>query len=258
VSPAIRPDLPSRPTRTPPEVSEELPPYAELAGESEPTKPRKKTVKRETHEEPIYTELVEETESPSDRRYVGKADFRMGKLPASHVHEAQKRFLRDGEALLAIVKGRVKAHSTKADGFFKTSQHETDKGGGFLYHFLVVTDRRVILWARGVFKSSIDSFDYSDITGVEHQRSGMFRGAIVLDVHGNKANFAEMHMEEAELVADMIREEKQRAKEDHRTRSSGPDSDPATQLEKLAALLEKGLITRSEFEVKKRKLLAKI
>jgi hypothetical protein len=40
--------------------------------------------------------------------------------------------------------------------------------------------------------------------------------------------------------------------------TSRPDNDPTTQLEKLAGLLEKGLITRREFDEKKRKLLDQI
>jgi methionine salvage enolase-phosphatase E1 len=157
----------------------------------------------------------------------------------------------------------VKAHATTTNGFFKTSEHETDKGGRFLYHFLIVTDRRVILWAQGLFKSSSDSFDYSDLTGVEHQKSGIFdatgEGAVVLDVHGNKANFAEMHPEEAVLIADLIRQQKQKVKVGAHTGAVvRQDTDPAAQLEKLAGLLEKGLITRDEFEQKKRKLLDQI
>jgi hypothetical protein len=46
--------------------------------------------------------------------------------------------------------------------------------------------------------------------------------------------------------------------EGHPIGASRPDNDPTTQLEKLACLLEKGLITRREFDEKKRKLLDQI
>jgi len=144
---------------------------------------------------------------PSDQAYVGWASYRAGQLPASQV-QAARTLLGDGEILLAIVKGRAKTHASRKGGFFKISEHETDKGGSWVNHFLIVTDRRVILWARGVFKSSTESFDFSDITGVENQR-GMLYGGVVLNVHGDRANFTEMHMEEAALVADIIRQQKQ-------------------------------------------------
>jgi hypothetical protein len=205
-----------------------------------------------------------EAAKASDLTYVGRCSLMMMQLPKYLVEDARKRFLRGDEKMLAFVKGRVKSHTTRTDGFFSngffsSTQHETDKGGRYHYHFLIVTNRRVILWARGFLKASTESFDYSDITGVEHQRIGLGQGAaVVLDVHGNKANFAEMHMQEAVLVADLIRQQKQRARDGHQVGASRPDNDPAAQLEKLASLLEKGLITRHEFEEKKRKLLDQI
>jgi hypothetical protein len=198
-----------------------------------------------------------EAANASDQTYVGWADFRPMRLPKYHVQNVRKRFLRDGEQLLAIVKGRAKAHATRRDGFFNITDHETDKGGRFMYHFLIVTDRRVILWAQGVFKSATDSFDYSDITGVEQQR-GMLFGSVVLMVHGNKVNFTEMHKDEAVLIADLIGQQKRTAKDGYQAGASRLENDPATQLEKLAGLLEKGLITHDEFEKKKRKLLDQI
>ena len=107
----------------------------------------------------------------------------------------------------------------------------------------------------GYFKSSSDSIDYSDITGVERQK-GMVYGGVVISVHGNKANFTQMHKDEATLVAGIITQQKQSAKVGHEADTFRPVNDPAAQIEKLAGLLEKGLITRPEFEEKKRKLLA--
>jgi hypothetical protein len=59
-----------------------------------------------------------------------------------------------------------------------------------------------------MFKSSSESIEYADITGVEHQGQ-LIHGAIVLYAHGSKASFAEMFKAEAELVANLIREQKQ-------------------------------------------------
>src|SRR5262249_20959724 len=124
--------------------------------------------------------------------------------------------------------------------------------------YLIVTNHRVILWARGVFKSSRDAFEFEDIKSVEHQQ-GMFYGGIVLNIHGKNENFTEMDKEEAIVIAEMIRKKVHKA----RARMS-PEAaparaaDPATQIEKLAALRDKGLITQREFELKKRKLLDQI
>jgi hypothetical protein len=201
---------------------------------------------------------AEASASISSEPYIGRGVFLGGlSTSTSHVRYAQIRLLEDGETLLAMVKGRAKAHSTRKDGFFKIFEHETDKGGSIWNHYLIVTDRRVILWARGAFKSSTDSLDYSDITGVE-QQTGFVYGGIVLKVHGNKANFTEMHKEEAVRVANIIMQNKQKARVSPRSGVLRPDNDPVTQIEKLAGMLAKGLITRDEFEEKKRKLLAQI
>jgi hypothetical protein len=163
-------------------------------------------------------------ENPSGQAYIGKSIWGLP-ISSSHVQDARTRFIGEDERLLAIVKGRAKAHATRAGGFFKIFEHETDKGGSILTHYLIVTDRRVILWARGAFKSSTESFDYSDITGVE-QQSGMFYGGVVLNVHGNNANFTEMHLKEAVLVADIIKQCKQRANASQQASVVRPDNDP--------------------------------
>jgi hypothetical protein len=185
---------------------------------------------------------------------IGKGTM-WGHISEAHVCQAENELLLEDEIMEAMVKGRVKEGSKKADGFFNiVTGHETDKGGSILKHYLIVTDRRVIFWARGVFKSSTDAFEFEDIKSVEQQK-GMIYGGIVLNIHGKKENFTEMHKDEAEYIAGLIRHKVYLAKERPRSAPTLTGTDPAAQIEKLAGLLEKGLISRREFEEKKQKLL---
>ena len=161
--------------------------------------------------------------------------------------------LNEGECLLAIVKGRVKEVATKTKGRFSFFDTSSDKGGSLLRNYLILTNERVILRARGVFASSTDAFEYSHIKSVEMQNGIMF-GAIVLNVYGKTENFAEMDKKEAKLISDMIRN-KIREVAIKPAVAVQTATDPVQQLEKLAALYKQGLLTEDEFQQQKQKLL---
>lgn len=211
-------------------------------------------VEQATPEQPVGD--VDGATTSSGVVYLGKGEL-WGRIPDSHVQQAQESLLMDGEVIEAIVKGRVKESSTRRDGFFSTSfAHDTNKGGQLLKNYLIVTSRRVIFWARGIFKESTDAFAFQDIKSVERQR-GLVYGGIVLNVHGKTENFTEMHQDESDLIAKLIREKVAQACQPTAP-AAHVSADPVAKLEKLACLLDKGLITRQEFEEKKRKLLGEI
>lgn len=211
---------------------------------------------------PLGTNRAKPKRPPAaaDGPYLGRAGFG-GRLSAKHVLQAALGLLTPGEALLAVVKGRAAESAMRRAGgqlgvaaFRRLVANGTNHGGPFLDHFLVVTDRRVIFWARGIRKSSTQYYTYRDMTSVEHL-CGRGAGGLVLTVRGKPRFFGGMHEDEAKLVAGMIDTQVAAAK------PPPPEParrDPVWALEKLAGLLDKGLITRQEFEAKKRKLLRKI
>ena len=212
---------------------------------------------------PIGTKPAKPTRTPaaSDGPYLGRAGFG-GRLSAKHVLQAALRLLTPGETLRAVVKGRAAATVRRAGAQRQLGraalQHlvanGTHHGGPFLDHFLVVTDHRVIFWARGIRTSSTQYYTYRDMTSVEHLCGGG-AGGLVLSVRGKPRFFGGMHEDEAKLVAAMIDTQVAAAQPPP---PESPRRDPVWALEKLAGLLDKGLITRQEFEAKKRKLLKKI
>ena len=175
-----------------------------------------------------------------------------------HLKQANE-FLFSGESLLAIVAGRVKESSTKTKGRFGFFDTSSDKGGSVLKNYLLVTNQRVILWARGVFTKSTDAFDFCDIKSVESQKGIVF-GAIVLNIYGKTENFAEMNKQEALLTADLIRKLIRNSKTQNMPtqNNTSHDSSPVEQLSQLAKLHEQGILTDSEFQSKKTELLSRI
>lgn len=181
-------------------------------------------------------------------------------VPKKHLDTIMSEILIGEEELLVAVSGRVKEQSTKTKGRFGFFDLDSDKGGSVLTNYIIVTSTRVILWARGVLNSSIDSFDYADISSVEQQK-GIIFGALVLNIHGKKENFAEMNKEDAENIRIIIERKIRESRTQMHSAANIVNQvqiDPLDQLEKLGSLLEKGLITRDEFEKQKTILLGKL
>jgi hypothetical protein len=235
VIPVAYPAPPASTAQTTPTV---LPKTQKAVGQSHTVQLHQPVTQRGTPEEVLDAIPVEParrvpSEPTQGPAYIGKIVFGL-RIPTSIIQDARGRFLGDGETLLAIVKGRLKTQA-----------------------YLIVTDRRVILLEHRFFSSSSESFDFADITGVE-QQGRLGSGSVVLNVHGTKTSFTGMHPDEVGIVAGIISQQKQRTKEGHQAAAFRPDNNPAAQLEILAGLLDKGLITRSEFDEKKRKLLGQI
>jgi hypothetical protein len=175
------------------------------------------------------------------------------KVSGKHIAQAKESLL-SGEVMEAIVTGRVKEVSTRTKGRFSFDP-DSDKGGSFLKNYLIVTNQRVILWARGAFSKSTDAFEFSNIKSVEVQKGIMF-GAIVLNIYGKTENFAQMNKKEAEHIADLIRKKVRHANQasQPQTATAAPPS-ALEQIEKLSELHQRGIITDAEFAEQKKKLL---
>jgi DNA-directed RNA polymerase subunit RPC12/RpoP len=181
---------------------------------------------------------------------VGPGHLELGFAHQAHYDRA-KELLLPGEEIELAITGRVHEASGTANGSFGLLQTETVKGGHWHMHYLIVTDRRVILWGRGLLRSSTDAFEFKEIRSVELQK-GILSAAIRLNV-GRLENFAHVNKQQAERAVTLIRQKiadcgLRKAAASHR-------SDLATQLQQLAALKEAGTLSDEEFAAAKARLL---
>lgn len=117
---------------------------------------------------------------------------------------------------------------------------------------LAATNKRIVL----VDKSFVKDFDYGDTNSVEGYQ-GRFFGAITIYVAGNRQDVKHVPNDQAQLVADFIRNKVNELREQSQS-ASAPAPAPASiadELLKFSELLEKGVISQEEFDAQKAKLL---
>jgi hypothetical protein len=162
-----------------------------------------------------------------------------------HLRDAEQRFLEPDEKLLGVFNGLA----------------DSTKGGHFKLHdYLFVTDRRVIIWARGLLKNGIESFHYDDISSAEIT-AGLIFGDIILNIRGAIEKFTMTVSTDASLAEKMIRQNTAEC----RLRMTGPrvsggndSGDSFDKLERLASLKDQGLISEKEFKAKRETFLSEI
>ena len=163
----------------------------------------------------------------------------------------------DGETIQAIVSGKVREMAPRRDGRHTFGDVDTIKGG-LRKHYLIVTDSRVIFWARGFISSSTDAFDYEDIKSVEMQKA-LLTGSIVLNIYGKTEHFTDINKPEVPIIVGLIRNNIKIAKnknhEAENTNQEKTEIDIVSQIERLASLKDKGILSEEEFTAMKQKLL---
>lgn len=121
------------------------------------------------------------------------------------------------------------------------------------YGAAAATDRRVVVVGRsgGLFKkTSSDEFLYQTITSVE-VKTGLAQAKVEIVVPGNRAVVDKVPNALATTFAATVRQQIAAA----HAPAAPAGVDVAAQLERLASLRERGLLTDEEFETQKRKLL---
>ncbi len=164
-----------------------------------------------------------------------------------HIKKATSDILDKGEILLGAFHGLP-----------MKSEHGKPMGGIALHHYLLVTDRRVVFWGRGMLANAIDGFFYDDIFSVEGSQH-ILLGEIVLNVRGAKERFKSMVRQDVPIAARMIREKVDK----HRQTKSQPIGPLVTepildQIKKLAELRDSDILTEAEFQKKKTELLSRL
>ena len=126
-----------------------------------------------------------------------------------------------------------------------------------LKHGIVVaTDKRAIVIDKGVMSLTVEDFTYDRISSIEYH-TGVMMGNITIYTSGNKAEIKSMPKNQVRPFAEFLRA--------RISRSTAPQGQPAptaqpedrvTQLEKLAALKDQGILTHDEFDTEKKRILA--
>lgn len=122
---------------------------------------------------------------------------------------------------------------------------------------LVATDRRVLFVDKGMFgaRLRVEDFGYDKITSIQYA-TGMILGKIVIFASGNKAEIVNVQKDQAKITAERIRLFIGSGS-NHSTSSTSSGSGMLDELERLAALHSRGILTEAEFAMAKIKLLQK-
>ena len=122
----------------------------------------------------------------------------------------------------------------------------------------VATNRRVLMVDKGLFGSTeVAEIGYENIEAITHS-TGMIAGGLRITGRGTASFRIEMVVpkEAAKLFADCVRgkmREWEASKKDASTIvATGPGISLGDEIEKLANLMERGFLTKGEFETKKK------
>lgn len=157
--------------------------------------------------------------------------------------KALPAILSDKEQLLAVLKGWYK------------------NGTGLL----CVTNNRILFVNKGMFSLKVEEFSLKTVSSISTE-SGVIFGKVKIFASGNNAEIDQANKQDAKQFVDKVRsliEERdnpaakpaQKEQPDSEQTQQKAETDIYEQLEKLAGLKEKGIITQQEFDAKKAQLL---
>lgn len=124
--------------------------------------------------------------------YIGKS------VKQKHLDLVNDKILKQAENLLAIFYGQVMI--MPEDG--AKARH---KGLIFIHDYLILSNDRLILWARGLFSDSTEVFHYDDILSVESS-SEMFIGVITIKTAAISQKISGIPKYDLSIATKMIRE----------------------------------------------------
>jgi hypothetical protein len=124
---------------------------------------------------------------------------------------------------------------------------------------LVVTERRLVFFAKGMTRTRQEDFPYSKLSSLQTKTS-MMSGQLTIFVSGNKAHIKsvlpkERVIEIGEYVRGRISDTPESPSLSAPATTSA-ESPPAERLRSLQSMRDQGLITADEFEAKRAQILA--
>lgn len=120
---------------------------------------------------------------------------------------------------------------------------------------LLHTTRRVVFFAKGIVSSTMEEFPLDKITSLQYT-TGMLTGEIAIFASGNRAEIKSTMKAHTKAFVDALRSHLDSSKS--QPVAAAPTATAPSmmdELEKLAALKERGFLTDDEFAAAKRKLL---
>ena len=133
-------------------------------------------------------------------------------------------------------------------------------GGG--QGLVVVTDQRVIFYARSLGRSLQEDFRYSKISSVQSETGMLGNGKLVIFASGNQADIHTIYPQErAGEIGDYVRSRLAADLPAAAAQGSGSaptEADPAERLRRLKSMLDEGLISAEEYEEKRSAILGEL
>lgn len=126
-----------------------------------------------------------------------------------------------------------------------------EKGNGVL----VATNKRLIFVDKGmIYGLRVEDFPYDKVSSIQYE-TGMLGAKITIFASGNKAEIKHVRNGVAKNFGDYVRARSSKIHEHASNSKQKDEGDMTTQLEKLADLKDKGIITDEEFNAKKKQIL---
>jgi len=129
-------------------------------------------------------------------------------------------------------------------------QYENKQG------LIVLTNERLFFFEKSLLgQETVEEFSLKSITSLETGKK-MTGERLVVHVSGNRNEIKGMIHVQADEIVRQFR--KLRAEQEAPVATAAPTDDPIAQLEKLAALRDRGIISAEEFDQKKAELMERI
>ena len=129
-------------------------------------------------------------------------------------------------------------------------QYENKQG------LIVLTNERLFFFEKSLLgQETVEEFSLKSITSLETGKK-MTGERLVVHVSGNRNEIKGMIHGQADEIVRQFR--KLRAEQEAPVATAAPTDDPIAQLEKLAALRDRGIISAEEFDQKKAELMERI
>lgn len=119
---------------------------------------------------------------------------------------------------------------------------------------LLATDRRLLFVNRGIIKTQSESYRYDKISSVQYQ-TGFLSTTIAMLIDGRALKVESTLNTRGPAFADHVRQRVERGAQPAAAPAAAP-IDIVGQLERLANLKAKGILTDEEFQAQKQKLLS--
>jgi len=123
---------------------------------------------------------------------------------------------------------------------------------------VVLTDRRLFLYAKILFSVQIESFNMVDINAIDSSSDGIFGSKINIHTHTKSVEILTSYKATIATKVFRLLEDTMYAAKNRTNTVAVAAPGAIDQIKKLAELRDQGILTAREFEVKKQELLSKI